>query len=433
MTKGNSQIKRLQEKVLATPVVDPHTHLNVKHPAAKNLVDILFYHHVGSELISSGMPPDKIWKSELPQEGIDPGIPPEKRVANSLPYLKNIRNTTLGWFMRTILEDLYGVKDGQVTEKNWETVYQRVAKKAVEPNWADYLLQKQCHILRSISVENVFSMEPNRQFKLVSECPDLFMRCVKADTPKKVLESLPIVLNGEFTDGRTYRKLLQTYFARVFSRRVKAIGMWLPQQLRYEEVSDNEITTVITQIKQGEDSLELRNKFACYSIKNILDIVREGPIDLVQIFLGADVRLPHRSITVYSGILMRELCLFIDKYPDLRFDLLSASEHYIHDSAIVAKHFPNVYVAGYWWHTLYPYYIRKAIQTRLEIVPLNKITGFFSDAYHAEWCYPKLKMVKKILAEVLSEKVSEGYYSESLAVAIARKMLYDNPKNLYGL
>ena len=84
-----------------------------------------------------------------------------------------------------------------------------------------------------------------------------------------------------------------------------------------------------------------------------------------------------------------------NRFPDLRFSLSAASDLFIQDQATLAKHLPNVSVAGYWWHTLYPGSIRSSLESRLDMIPMNKIVGFFSDAYHAEWVYPKLKLVKQ--------------------------------------
>jgi hypothetical protein len=59
--------------------------------------------------------------------------------------------------------------------------------------------------------------------------------------------------------------------------------------------------------------------------------------------------------------------------------------------------------------------------------------AFFSDAYHAEWCYPKLKLVKRILAEAVLERVKEGIYTQEVALSLARQVLYENPKRIYGV
>ena len=129
----------------------------------------------------------------------------------------------------------------------------------------------------------------------------------------------------------------------------------------------------------------------------------------------------------------RELCKIFNAYEDIRFDLTTAACVHDQDICIIAKHFPNVSVAGYWWHTLYPGFIRQMIENRFEIVASNKITAFFSDAYHAEWCYPKLKLVRGLLTDVLEQKVLSGDYTEEYAVELARRVLFENPRELYGI
>ena len=117
----------------------------------------------------------------------------------------------------------------------------------------------------------------------------------------------------------------------------------------------------------------------------------------------------------------------------MHFNISSATEQHLQDTAVLAKHLPNVSVAGYWWHTLYPHFIRKAMEIRLDIVPANKVIAFFSDAYHAEWCYPKLKLVKRLFGDVLAARVAEGALTPEIALSLVRETFYDNPKRIYGV
>ena len=97
-------------------VIDPHCHLRLAKPAADTLADVVLYHHVWIELISSGMSPFEVSASGLPHELKAPEMSPFERVRRSLKYLPNTRNTTLGLFLRWILRDLYGID--QLAESN---------------------------------------------------------------------------------------------------------------------------------------------------------------------------------------------------------------------------------------------------------------------------------------------------------------------------
>ena len=59
--------------------------------------------------------------------------------------------------------------------------------------------------------------------------------------------------------------------------------------------------------------------------------------------------------------------------------------------------------------------------------------GFFSDAYCVEWTYAKSIIVRKQLASVLAEKVSQGQYSDTDAIEIARRILLETPQTLLGM
>jgi hypothetical protein len=99
----------------------------------------------------------------------------------------------------------------------------------------------------------------------------------------------------------------------------------------------------------------------------------------------------------------------------------------------MARELPNLSLAGYWWHNFFPGAIRQVMAERLEMLPVNKQVGFFSDAYCVEWVYGKTRMVEKQLARVLAEKILQGQYSRDDALGIAREILLESPQTLLGM
>jgi len=81
----------------------------------------------------------------------------------------------------------------------------------------------------------------------------------------------------------------------------------------------------------------------------------------------------------------------------------------------------------------YPTTIDQFLLERLQMLPKNKMNGFFSDAYTAEWTYAKACLVRKQLALTLAKMVEEGYYTIDLAKDVAADMLNRNPERLYKL
>lgn len=423
-------VSRLQEAIESLPVIDVHTHLNPARPQGKDLTDVLLYHHLSTELVSAGMPATRLSQSGLPHEVADPEIPPRQRLEAALPYLSRIRNTTVGGFARTILRDLYQVPGGELTADNFARVWAEAAERARDSAWAEEVLRNRCRIVHS------FTVEPSRgegdpRFSFVSEAFNRFFLPHKTRDYRQAMEELDRVNRQEVVDAGT----LKTAVDRVVMRqgREGALGMafWLPADFHWAPADETAVTAALQRIRAGEGAAADRDLVATFAFRHALHLMPVFALHRAQLFFGAEVTPPHRSIAVASGQFARELAPVFREFEDLDFELVTASPLHTHAACILAKHFPSVRVAGYWWHTLYPGYIREAIEARFDIVPGNKITAFFSDAYTCEWCYPKVKLVKRLLAEVLADRVRSGDYSEDYAVDLARQVLHDNPREFY--
>jgi hypothetical protein len=59
--------------------------------------------------------------------------------------------------------------------------------------------------------------------------------------------------------------------------------------------------------------------------------------------------------------------------------------------------------------------------------------GQYSDAYTAELIEAKIDMYKRALSDVLEEYVEEKSISTKTALNIAKDLLYNEPKRIFGL
>jgi len=50
-----------------------------------------------------------------------------------------------------------------------------------------------------------------------------------------------------------------------------------------------------------------------------------------------------------------------------------------------------------------------------------------------EWTYGKTVLVRKQLARVLADRVSQGQYTGKQALKVARSILFDTPQTLLGM
>jgi hypothetical protein len=423
---------RLKAELDAVPVVDPHTHLRASKPTADNLADLVLYHHVWIELVSAGMPATAATKAGLPHELADPGMEPLDRLRAALPYLRHLRNTTCGHLLRTLLTDLYGVSDGELTEANLEEVFARVADRAGDQAWTRHLLKDRCRIGQSVTFER--DERPSWDASMKRGVEQNLNLVSGKQSPREVLAGMEGSLGAELRTADDLGRAMRGLGAAYSHRGIQAVGLWLLPYLEFTNPSAAEVTAVLN---RAADSKPLDHRdlsaFTSFSLRALLAGIGEGQLRTIQVIVGAEVLPPHRSFTHWSPEFPGALGRIAAEFEAYHFDCSSASDAYTQDLAILAKHVPNISVGGYWWHTLYPHYIRKSIETRLDIVPANKIVAFFSDAYHAEWCYPKLRLVKQVFGEVLRERVERGLLTEPIALSLIREVFCDNPMRIYGL
>jgi hypothetical protein len=423
------QIARFLEEA---PVIDPHCHLDIVRPQAANLAELLLYHHVWIELVSAGMGQNEVTLAGLPQELEDPGMEPFERVRRALPYLVHTRNTTVGTFLRWVLRDLYGL-DEELSAGNLDRAYRSVEDSAGREDWSERVFDGYCHIEKAVTVEGGSNAATPRLEK-ASEALRVVNLMDGKLGPAATLREMDRVFDREIRTAGDFRDhVIRTLRSLELSEN-RFLGAWVLPYMTEELADDADVTRIIARARDGKPLSHAQlGSFTWYGLTAGLDELRNSRLRMIQVIVGAEVLRPHRSINHWSGRFTGAMGRLAGKFEDFHFNLSTASDLYTQDIAILAKHIPNISVAGYWWHTMYPYFIRKSLETRLDVVPANKIVGFFSDAYHCEWCYPKLKLVKSILCDVLTERVEKGWYTLEMARQLGHQLLYDSPKALYGL
>jgi len=415
--------EKLEREINKIPVIDIHSHISPTLPKAAHLSDILLYHYIVTELITAGMPPSLL-KENLSNE---------EKVRNSIPYFRRIKNTSTYWSLRRILEDLYGFEE-ELTLSNWESLNNEVQRRAKDPNWTKFVLREKAKIKKTF-----FTCIPGEGDEL--ENKDLFVPALRVDDWINPFYLRENILTLEKVTGKSIFSLDDlTWGIRKMILGFKGKSACLTAAFGpgiWAESPDERIAQSLFQkLMKREPVTELIDGLSIlssYILHVFLDIARESGLTF-QIMFGVRRPLPiNKELSYFDPKMFESFYQLFDNYPEIKFDIFLATVVHSQETNIICKKYPNVYLAGYWWYAFYPIYIRRMLEERLEIIPANKISGFFSDAYVVEWSYGKLCLVRKELTRVLSDKVKEGYYSESYALEVAKLLLNQNPGDIYNL
>ena len=432
------------EKALAElPILDVHTHLCGAKLAARGLHDILLYHMIVSDLYAAGCPsgarlaqfPNWATKEEAHQ-----------RIQEALPYLRFIQNTSGWWGVRIILRDLYNWNE-PITPDNWRRLDDLIRERADDRAWARSIL-KRVNIQRTCAEYCRRGQGEGDDVLQYSLEWGMFMRTQwgEYDTAVYDLErtwgrapEAPAPIGGgpRPPTDRVIKTLadvhaaIKHYVDSIPYEQVISTATGISTDIDYRLPSDAEMEKALKNRTQAGPAE--RDIYAAYIGEAFLSALEKRSGEIVfQFSFGAEP-LPFETASRISQKTLAQLAEIVGRHPKLRFQCFVSSRHANQTLCTLCRELPNFSLAGFWWHNFFPAAIRHVMAERLDMVPVNKQVGFFSDAYVVEWAYAKVLIVRRQMAQVLGGKVDQGQYAFDEAVNVAREVLFETPRTLVGM
>lgn len=437
-----SLISDLEAALAEIPVFDIHTHLIGGRLGARGLHDVLLYHMVVSDLHSAGCPTG----ARLTQY---PEWPTETeahlRVEEALPFLPHIRSTSSFWGVRTILEELYNWREN-ITLDNWRRLDALIRERADDRSWHHSILDRLNVLRTGTEIARRSEGEDDDRLQYALEW-GFFTRCQwgEFDTALYELERCwgrkpespsPIGNSGRPKTERTIHSLadvhaaVKHYVDSIPYDQVLATATHISTDIDFRGISDGEMEKALAQ--RPSAGIAERDTYAAYVNELFLTELEKHGHEIVFQFSFAAEPLPFETGSRVNQRTIAQVAEMIARHPGLRFQCFLASRHANQALCTLARELPNFSLAGFWWHNFFPNAIRQVIAERLEMLPVNKQIGFFSDAYCVEWAYAKAFIVRKQMACVFAEKIGQGQYTVDDALAVAKSILYQTPQTLLG-
>lgn len=422
--------KTLLSEINKIQGIDCHTHLDSSHLAARGLHDIMLYHMVISELYSSGCP-NGVRLSDDPDEN-------EKtlRMEQAIPYLDNIRNSSCYWMMRTILKDLYEWEE-KITLDNWRKLDEKIQSK-YSNQWAREIQAKSGltkssteYALRGdggnddilyYSLEWAFFMRNQREYPdaplLELEWAWQFNEPVR---PLGLLWEVPPPAPRRVTTVDHAKEAMKHYVDAIPFDQVTSTANYLSSAVNYELVSDEQMHRALE--NRAQAGMEERDIYVSWLFEAYLQALENAEKKIVfQFSVGAEP-MPYETSSRLRQETLGQIAETIVRHPELEFQAFLASRHTNQSFCTLCRELPNLSLVGYWWHNFFPGIIAQVIDERLDMIPMNRQVGFFSDAYCVDWQYAKLKMVRSELTQALVKRIDRGQYTVDEAVEIADQLL----------
>jgi glucuronate isomerase len=154
---------------------------------------------------------------------------------------------------------------------------------------------------------------------------------------------------------------------------------------------------------------------------------------VAQLFVGVEPTSGGERIGVDGTQRIPNLHGLFATYPGCRFELIVGAEGNNLDAVQAARVYRNVYVGGMWWYNFRASTYRQSMQYRFEALPSTKCSLVVSDARCIEWCFGKILLIKRLMADFLSSQVAQGWLDAPGALRVARDWLHDSAAALYAM
>ena len=438
-----TRVAELLQGLRDIPLMDSHTHLTCGRLGARGLHDILLYHMVVADLYAAGCPTG----ARLTEF---PGWPTKEeahaRIREALPYLKYISNTSCFWGVQTILRELYDWHE-PLTADNWQRLDGLIRERADDRAWHR-------EIVRQAGVKKLTTELARREGGIDDDLFHYSMEWAfftrtqrgEFDTALYELERcwdkepgspVPHSAGHRPPSEKVIRTLddvhaaLGHYVGQLAAAPILSLATHISTDIAFRQVTDDEMAVALA--RRESAGPEERDIYASYIHEAFLTALEPHADQIVIQFSFAAEPLPYNTSSLVPQRAIADLADIVARHPKIRFNCFVASRHADQSLCTLCRGLPNLSLSGYWWHNFFPSAIQAVLEERLDMLPTNRQVGFFSDAYSIEWTYAKAEIVRRQVARVLARKVAQGQYTAEESLAIARAILFETARELFGM
>ncbi len=421
--------RNLVAAVDAIPLVNTHEHIIPEEERVALDVDFfsLAGHYAINDMISAGLSGDDLRLVR------DESAPAQRRWQAFEPYWNNARFTGYGQALRIAIRDIYGVEN--ISGETLATINDRIRAKN-QPGLYEDILIRRSNIEYSVLDDywNPAPVAPNPKFFVYARKFDRFVSPQSVENVRAIEELTDVSVTNlgglKRAMERSFEQSLEAGMVNVKST------LAYNREIHYAEVSEFEAEQDVQQLLNNRRSIPsgFRNRLERpyrrledHLFHHLMQLAQEHKIP-VQIHTG----LHAGNGNFIENSKPTHLTNLFFLYPTVKFDLFHLSYPYQGELSVLAKIFPNVHIDFCWAHIISGHLSRRALHEMLETVPANKLFGYGGDYRYPELSYAHAKMARRNISQVLTEKVEEGFCSETEALELARMLLHDNPDHMFG-
>lgn len=410
--KGDTLENNLYKQINEIEIIDTHEHLGPETNWINAYADVfkMFSQYAQDDLLRAGMPMSDI------KFCADASKPLDEKWQRFAPHWANTRLTSYSRAVLLAIERFYGIDD--LNEKTYAKITSAI-QKAKKPGLYKEVLRDACNIKTCLTQCGITDTQSELLTPLMPLTYDLETRGGIANPP--------FDRSVEPKNLDQYLDAVGNYILKVKSE--GAVGMKM-FSCECNNPDKAEASRVFDKILAGELS------FKTYALPMkshpLRDYVTEWAIDFAAeqgmvLAVHAGYWLDFRDLDPLHMIPV------FSRHPNARFDLYHLGYPWVRETLMLGKAFSNVWINMCWNHIISQRSAADALDEAIDLLPANKLMAFGGDYIIPENVYGHLVMARENIASVLANRIRCGQITEKYAIELARKWLYQNPRDLYNL
>lgn len=333
-------------------------------------------------------------------------------------------------FVRTLvtgLRELYDLPGGEITEQNWRSLDMQIRERHADPSWNASVLAK-AHVERVLTDPYTDVMLDPR-----AALGELYRGAAR--TNGLTFGWHPDVRDHSGNNGqemanelgvsvRTFDEYVDflDLFVSTMSKRSQIV---LKNALAYDrDLSFDEPNEDAARRAWGDldPSAGAQKAFGDFVVDRLCSLAAEYDIPF-QTHLGTAL-IGGSYPMLIEGLLRR--------HPTTRFLLMHLAYPWSRELLGLAFVHRNVWLDLTWAPMLSPSHFKLALHEAIEVLPDESRMMIGGDAWHVEETYAALGLARRLIGEVLQEKVEAGYLPSDQARRLGGKILYENARTFFG-
>lgn len=145
--------------------------------------------------------------------------------------------------------------------------------------------------------------------------------------------------------------------------------------------------------------------------------------------LAGEVDLPmqmHLGTAIIRGSHPLKAAGLIERHPKTRFLLMHLAYPWSSELLGMAFVYRNIWIDLTWSLLISPSHFKRALHEAIEVLPDESRMMIGGDNWHVEETFATMRLARRLIAEVLEEKVQAGYFGCEDAERLARRILREN-------